>query len=187
MFRRLFRFINLFRKELTDANLITSHRNAKTAGMQDEFNITSSQYSVIVLIFFVSYTIFEIPSNMILVRVRPSIYLSSLAVLWGVIVCSTAATKNWEGVAGCRFALGAAEAGFAAGCAFYLSSWYRTHELAARFAVIYTSVALAGGLSGLLAGVITEHMDGTNGIPGWKWLFVGHGEFFLILDNPILI
>lgn len=144
--------------------------------MQDDFNITSNQYSVIVLIFFVSYTIFEIPSNMVLVRVKPSIYLSSLAVVWGVIVCSTAATTSWQGVAGCRFALGAAEAGFAAGCAFYLSSWYRSHELAARFAVIYTSVALAGGLSGLLAGVITQYMDGARGIPGWKWLFVSSND-----------
>ncbi len=140
--------------------------------MQADFNISSNEYSIIVLIFFVSYTIFEIPSNMILVRVKPSIYLSSLAVVWGVIVCSMAATKSWKDVAGCRFVLGAAEAGFAAGCAFYLSSWYRTHELAARYAIIYTSVALAGGLSGLLAGVITQHLDGARGIRGWQWLFV---------------
>lgn len=156
-------------KELT-ASL--QNRNAKTAGMQEQFHITSNQYSIIVLIFFVSYTIFEIPSNMILVRVKPSTYLASLAVLWGITVCAMAATKNWTDVVGCRFVLGAVESGFAAGCAFYLSCWYRTHELAARYAIIYTSVALAGGLSGLLAGVITEHMDGARGIAGWKWLFV---------------
>lgn len=142
--------------------------------MQDAFDITSNQYSIIVLIFFVSYTIFEIPSNMILVRVKPSVYLSALAVLWGIVVCCMAATKNWRDVVGCRFVLGAVESGFAAGCAFYLSSWYRTHELAARYAIIYTSVALAGGLSGLLAGVITDHLDGAQGIAGWKWLFVSH-------------
>lgn len=37
---------------------------------------------------------------------------------------------------------------------------------------MYTSVPLAGAVSGLLAGVITEHMDGAGGIAGWRWLFV---------------
>lgn len=49
---------------------------------------------------------------------------------------------------------------------------YRRYELASRFAVYYTAVAVAGGLSGLLAGVITEYLDGARGIAGWRWLFV---------------
>ncbi|USW59062.1 Putative major facilitator superfamily, MFS transporter superfamily [Septoria linicola] len=58
-----------------------------------------------------------------------------------------------------RFLLGVFEAGFAPGCTFYLSSWYKKYELTSRFAWLYTSVAVAGALSGLLAGVITEYMD----------------------------
>lgn len=61
---------------------------------------------------------------------------------------------------------------FAPGCAFYLSCWYRRWELATRYAILYTSVPIAGGLSGLLAGVITQYMDGAGGVAGWRWLFV---------------
>ena len=50
---------------------------------------------------------------------------------------------------------------------------YRKYELATRYAFLYTSVPIAGGLSGLLAGVITQYMDGVGGIAGWRWLFVG--------------
>lgn len=72
------------------------------------------------------------------------------------------------------------------GCAFYLSSWqvlrkylcfadfgrYRRYELSTRFALLYTSVPVAGAVSGLLANVITQYMDGAAGFPDWRWLFV---------------
>lgn len=54
-------------------------------------------------------------------------------------------------------------------------SRYKKYELTSRFAWLYTSVALAGAFSGLLAGVITEHMDGAAGIRGWRWLFILEG------------
>lgn len=99
------------------------YRNAKTGGLADDFNLTSNQYSVILLLFFVSYIIFEVPSNMLIARVRPSLYLCGLAVLWGVIAAMMALTNNWKQLAGVRFVLGFVESGFAPGIAFYLSSW----------------------------------------------------------------
>lgn len=61
---------------------------------------------------------------------------------------------------------------------------YRKYELATRYALLYTSVPLAGAVSGLLAGVITEYMDGAGGISGWRWLFVGVDlEHFRAPDN----
>ncbi|KAL2816744.1 major facilitator superfamily domain-containing protein [Aspergillus granulosus] len=167
--------------------------NAKTGGMEDDFGLTSSQYSIIVLVFFISYLIFEVPANMILTRVRPSVFLPGLALVWGTFAALMGATQNWSQLAGMRFLLGFAEAGFAPGCAFFLSSWYRRYELATRFALLYTSVPLAGATSGLLAGVITDHMDGVGGLPGWRWLFILEGlasiiaaivVYFLMPDYP---
>ncbi|KAI0004660.1 major facilitator superfamily domain-containing protein [Xylariaceae sp. FL0662B] len=148
--------------------------NAKTGGLEDDFNLSSEQYSIIVLVFFISYLIFEIPSNMVLVRVRPSRYLPGLGLLWGTFATLMAATQNWHQLAGLRFLLGVAESGFAPGCAFFLSAWYRRFELLSRYSLLYTSVPLAGAVSGLIAGVITQHMEGAGGIAGWRWLFVGH-------------
>ncbi|KAL3461764.1 major facilitator superfamily domain-containing protein [Aspergillus heterothallicus] len=167
--------------------------NAKTGGMEDDFGITSSQYSIIVLVFFISYLIFEVPANMILSRVRPSVFLPGLALIWGTFAALMGATQNWSQLAGMRFLLGFAEAGFAPGCAFFLSSWYRRYELATRYALLYTSVPLAGATSGLLAGVITDHMDDVGGLAGWRWLFILEGLasivaavaiYFLMPDYP---
>ncbi|RDW64351.1 uncharacterized protein DSM5745_09762 [Aspergillus mulundensis] len=149
--------------------------NAKTGGLEEDFGLTSSQYSIIVLVFFISYLIFEVPANMILTRVRPSVFLPGLGLIWGTFAALMGATQNWSQLAGMRFLLGFAEAGFAPGCAFFLSSWYRRYELATRYALLYTSVPLAGAISGLLAGVITDHMEGVSGLPGWRWLFILEG------------
>jgi MFS family permease len=54
-----------------------------------------------------------------------------------------AAANTWQQVAGVRFALGIIEAGFAPGIAFYLSSWYKRHELAQRYSLYYTATAIS--------------------------------------------
>ena len=76
----------------------------------------------------VSYVIFEVPSNLVLARVRPSLYLSGLCILWGGVAACMAATHNWKQLAGVRFCLGIVEAGFAPGVTFHLSSWYKRYE-----------------------------------------------------------
>ncbi|THU87407.1 MFS general substrate transporter [Dendrothele bispora CBS 962.96] len=149
--------------------------NAKEGGMEQALHLTSTQYSIILLIFFVSYVIFEVPLNMMLTRVRPSIFLSALCFIWGGIAAAMGAVHSWQSLAGVRFALGVIEAGFAPGVAFYLSSWYKKHELARRFAIYYTATAVSGAFSGLLAGVITSHLDGARGIEGWRWLLIIEG------------
>jgi sugar phosphate permease len=110
--------------------------NAKTGGLEKEFNMTSTQYSIVLLVFFISYVLFEIPSNLIIARVRPSIYLSSLCVAWGIVAGCAAATQNWSQLAAVRFGmsffsthmrdsadilqvLGITEAGFAPGTSLH--------------------------------------------------------------------
>ncbi|OZJ04492.1 hypothetical protein BZG36_02667 [Bifiguratus adelaidae] len=149
--------------------------NAEAGGMQQSLSITSTQYSVILLVFFISYVIFEVPSNMILTRVRPSIYLSVLCVIWGIVAACMGAAQNFSQIAGIRFCLGIVEAGFSPGVGFYMSSWYKRHELARRYAVYYTATAVSGAFSGLLAGVITNHLHLARGIEGWRWLFIIEG------------
>jgi MFS family permease len=49
---------------------------------------------------------------------------------------------------------------------------YKRYELASRFSIYYTATAVSGAFSGLLAGVITQYLDGARGYKGWQWLFV---------------
>jgi hypothetical protein len=52
--------------------------NAKIAGMEEALNLSDTQYSLAINLFQVSYIVFSVPSNMILARMRPSIYISSI-------------------------------------------------------------------------------------------------------------
>lgn len=71
----------------------------------------------------VSYLLAEVPSNMILNRVKPHMYLPLLGVLWGIVATCMGAAQNHTHLVAMRFLLGLFEAGFAPGCTFYLSSW----------------------------------------------------------------
>jgi fucose permease len=83
--------------------------NAKSGGLERDFKLTSEQYSIIVLVFFISYLVCEVPANMILTRVRPSVFLPGLGLVWGAFAALMGATQNWHQLAGMRFLLGVAE------------------------------------------------------------------------------
>lgn len=59
----------------------TNIGNAKIAGMDVDLGLDSNQYSVILVVFFVTYVFFEVPSNMILTRTRPSVFLPVMCIL----------------------------------------------------------------------------------------------------------
>ncbi|EPQ28135.1 uncharacterized protein PFL1_04462 [Pseudozyma flocculosa PF-1] len=150
--------------------------NAYTAGMGRDLNMSSTHYSVVLLVFFITYVLMEVPSNMVLTRVRPSLYLPALMFVWGGLSICFAAARSWQVIAVLRVLLGAIEAGFAPGVLFLLSSWYTKGELARRYALYYSAVAISGMLGGLIAGGLLQQLDGARGLAGWKWLFVCEGS-----------
>lgn len=91
--------------------------------MADDLGLSSTRYSIVVLVFFTTYVVCEIPSNMLLNRLRPSLYLPSLAILWGIAAACQGVVTNSDQLVGLRIVIGIFESGFAPGCAFYLSSW----------------------------------------------------------------
>ncbi|ORY26040.1 major facilitator superfamily domain-containing protein [Naematelia encephala] len=149
--------------------------NAKTAGMQKDLNLSSSDYSLAVSIFFVGYLCLQVPSNMILSRTRPRFYLPGIMFVWGCLVIGYVGVNTKAGLIGLRFVLGVVEAGFFPGILLYMSFWYKKMELARRFAVFYSASLLAGAFGGLLAGAILSGLNGASGLPAWKWLFLIEG------------
>ncbi|KAL1387995.1 vitamin H transporter [Phyllosticta capitalensis] len=167
--------------------------NAKIAGMMDDLHLTSDQYSICLVVFFVSYVVFEIPCNLILSRTRPSIFLPLIMFAWGAVTCCMAAIHDFSHLVALRFILGIAEAGFAPGVLLLLSSWYKKNEQSRRFGVYISAAVLSGAFGGILAGAITSSLHGAHGITGWRWLFIVEGVAtcgvaiifrFILLDFP---
>ncbi|KAF5247264.1 hypothetical protein FANTH_6521 [Fusarium anthophilum] len=153
----------------------TNIGNAKIAGMDKDLNLDSNKYSIILVVFFVGYVVFEVPSNMILTRTRPSRYLPGIMFVWGGVTIAMAFTGTYEHMIGFRILMGVLESGFAPGMLLLLSSWYKNEEQSKRFAVYISAAILSGAFGGLLAGSITSGLDGAHGKAGWRWLFVVEG------------
>lgn len=93
----------------------------------------------------------QLPSNMLLTRVRPGIYLSGCALIWSIVSACTAAAHNEATLYVIRFFLGVTEAPLFPGAVFILSAWYTRKELALRITILYSGLVLGQACSGLIA------------------------------------
>ncbi|KAK7528360.1 phthalate transporter [Phyllosticta citriasiana] len=153
----------------------TNIGNAKVAGMADDLNLDDQRYAWIVSIFFFGYLICEVPSNMILARSRPSIFLPGIMIVWGGLSAAMGSAKSYGAMLAFRFVVGCVESGFFPGVLYLLSCWYTSAELGKRFTIFYTASTLSGAFGGLIAGAITDGLHNAHGISGWRWLFIVEG------------
>lgn len=166
--------------------------NARIAGMTKDLNMSADDYSTVLVVFFATYCTVEAPTNIILKKMSPKIFLPLICVLWGICVLAMGFAKNTGHLIALRVLLGLFEAGLMPGCAYYLSNWYRRTELSYRIALFFSSATIAGAFSGLLAWAIMK-MDGVGGLAGWSWIFILEGiativvgfiSYFIIYNNP---
>ncbi|KAG6850657.1 hypothetical protein H0H93_010385 [Arthromyces matolae] len=151
----------------------TSVGNAKLYNLITDLHITDTQYLLALTVFFFSYAIFEVPSNIFLKRLRPSIWLSFLMFGWGIIMTLQGLVHNFGGLMGApglRWMLGMFEAGLFPGVNYYLSCWYKRSEFGLRAAIFFSAASVSGAFGGLLAAAIAN-MDGVGGKPAWAWIF----------------
>ncbi|EGG11926.1 uncharacterized protein MELLADRAFT_115045 [Melampsora larici-populina 98AG31] len=160
--------------------------NARIGGMGQDLELSSADYSLAVLIFFVGYLLAEIPSNMLLTRVRPSLFIPLITFSWGLVATLLSVVKTKEGLIGVRFVLGFVESGFFPGVIFLLSSWYRKSELAKRIGFLYTAGILSGAFGGLISGGVITGLDDARGIRGWRWLFIIEGAITMFASIVVV-
>ncbi|KAI1205298.1 MFS general substrate transporter [Annulohypoxylon truncatum] len=142
--------------------------------MQTETGATAYQFNIALMIFLVGYFCFEVPSNILLKKLRPSRWLAFLMVAWGAITIGLGGVKNYSQMTGVRFLLGAVEAGLFPGLIYYLTFWYKSDERSVRVAFILASATLAGAFGGAIAYGI-GHMNRTQNLSAWRWLFMLEG------------
>ncbi|KAG0264003.1 hypothetical protein BG011_007563 [Mortierella polycephala] len=145
--------------------------NARLFGLEDSIHMTDGQYTIALGSFFLAYCIFEIPSNMILVRIGPQKWIPILMLVWGTVSLLLAWVTSFTTLLIARFALGIAEAGFVPGVLFYLTLFYKRSEHSFRIAIFLCFNILAGAFGGLFAAGIAN-LTGALGLQGWQWIFI---------------
>ncbi|KAF5355128.1 hypothetical protein D9756_005715 [Leucocoprinus leucothites] len=166
--------------------------NARLAGLERDLDMNGLDYNIALAVFFPFYVIAEIPSNLMLKRTSPSLWICIIMVVWGICMTLTGFVQNFTGLLVARMALCLAEGGLFPGVAYYITLWYRRHETGLRMAVFFSAATLAGAFGGLLASGISE-MDGIRGRSGWSWIFIIEGLVTILVailakwaitDNP---
>ncbi|KAL8937129.1 MAG: hypothetical protein Q9216_004576 [Gyalolechia sp. 2 TL-2023] len=155
---------------------------ARLAGLEEELNLSGTQYLTAVSILFVGYILMQVPSNLFLNKIgKPALYLPTVMIVWGVISAATAAADSFGGLVAIRFFLGFVEAAYFPGCLFFLSSWYTRKELGFRTAILYSGSLMSGAFSGLITAGITGGLDGKKGLRAWRWLFIIEGVITIVI------
>ncbi|KAF2093569.1 MFS general substrate transporter [Rhizodiscina lignyota] len=170
----------------------TNVGNAKILGLEKDIKINDHQYAIGLAAFYATYIFSELPSNLIIKRVSPKIWLPFLTAIWGIITMCLGFVKGFGSFVGVRALLGIAEGGLLPGMVLYLSHFYQRSELALRIGVFYTAASLSGAFGGLLARGLNE-IGPRGGLAGWRWILIIEGLLtfvcgvisFFILPNDI--
>ncbi|KKY16186.1 putative mfs transporter [Diplodia seriata] len=166
--------------------------NARLAGLEKDLGLEGYDYNRLLTVFYISYIIFEIPSNMCCKWVGPGWFIPGISLGFGICSVCTAFVDNIHSASGVRFLLGVFEAGMLPGIAYYLSRWYRRSELAFRLSLYIVMAPLAGAFGGLLASAILK-LDHFGGLHQWRMIFAIEGiitiglsliSFVTLTDRP---
>ncbi|KYK58452.1 hypothetical protein DCS_05468 [Drechmeria coniospora] len=169
--------------------------NARIQGMEKELALDQgNRFNVVLFVYFISYILLEVPSNMVMKKVRPSLYISSLMFVWGIVNMCMGFVHSYQALVALRFLLGVFEAGVLPGIIYVTSMYYKRHEYQKRMSFFFCSTVVAGAFGGLLAYAISGAAR-RYGVPhaAWRWIFVVEGGMtsalallaaFLIIDWP---
>src|SRR5689334_331075 len=143
-------------------------------------------------VFFLSYFVFEVPSNLALARVGARLWIARIMITWGVLAAGMALVTGPRSLFAMRFVLGAAEAGFFPGVMLYLTYWFPS-EYRARIIALFTVAIPLSGFLGSPISVAILSLDGWSGLRGWQWMFILEGIpavllgvvcLFVLTDRP---
>ncbi|KAF2399356.1 major facilitator superfamily transporter [Trichodelitschia bisporula] len=167
--------------------------NARVQGIEAALGMSGLEFNIAISVFFIGYIGLQVPSNLLLTRVRPSVYLPGCMIAWGLLSGMSAFVHGFKGLITVRFFLGMVEAPFFPGALFLLSSWYTREELALRTSILYSGSLVSGAFGGFVGAGIEANLDGVWGVASWRWLFIVEamctvglavGALFILPDYP---
>lgn len=154
--------------------------------MSADLRFSATVYGLGGGLFFLSYALLEVPSNMMLVRFGARRWIARIMITWGVLAMAMMFVKTPLHFYAMRFLLGAAEAGFAPGVFYYLTRWFPAYERGRATSRFYVSLPLSMIAMGASAGALLN-LQGILGLAGWQWLFLVEGVPAVLLGLAVLI
>ncbi|KAF6805439.1 major facilitator superfamily transporter [Colletotrichum sojae] len=152
--------------------------NAFNSGMKEDLALYGKELNYANAIWSAAYVFGQIPSNLLLTRsdasdqVNAPLYIAFLEFAWTVFTFATAGVKDVNQLYVFRFFVGLFEAGHFPAVMYVCSSYYKPHELARRNTLIQIFTSVGPLFSGFLMAAVHAGLDGANGLPGWRWMYI---------------
>jgi ACS family tartrate transporter-like MFS transporter len=154
--------------------------------MNKDLGLTPAVYGFGAGLFFLTYCVFEIPSNLLLYRFGASRWIARIMLTWGLCAAGMAFITGPTSFYAMRLLLGAAEAGFFPGVLFFLTLWFPSAYRGRVMGFFMAGVAISGLIGAPLSGLLLS-LDGFAGLRGWQWLFILEGVPAILLAPACLI
>ena len=160
--------------------------------MKRDLHLSDTVYGTGAGIFFLGSAIFDLPSNLALMKVGARVWIARIMITWGIIASCMMLVRGPWSFYSLRFLLGVGEAGFFPGMILYLTYWYPSRERARAVAKFMTATSIAGVVGALLSSLLLR-LNGLGGLRGWQWLFLAEGlpttlmgvsVLFVLRDKP---
>jgi sugar phosphate permease len=153
--------------------------------MNRQLGLTSAVYGFGAGLFFISYCLCEVPSNLLLHRFGARRWIARIMLSWGICACAMAFVRGAISFDLVRLALGAAEAGFYPGVLFFITVWFPAAYRGRIFGLFIAAIPLSGIIGAPLSGLLLG-LEGTGGLHGWQWLFLLEGLPAILLAPVVL-
>ena len=168
--------------------------NVSFAGltMRSDLGMSAATFGFAVGMFYWGYSIFEVPSNVVLEKVGARIWIARIMITWGILAGLTAAVSGSTGFAIVRFLLGVAEAGFFPGIIFYFTYWFPSRHHAQIVSGFMIGLPVAVALGAPISTALLD-LDGLFGLRGWQIMYIAEAiptvaigvlTYFVLTDRP---
>ncbi|MGH9140412.1 MAG: MFS transporter [Vicinamibacterales bacterium] len=137
-------------------------------------------------LFFVSYFVFEVPSNLLLEKYGARRWIARIMITWGVLAAGMALVTGPRSLYLLRLLLGAAEAGFFPGVILYLTYWFPAEYRARIIGVFMVAIPVSSFVGSPISAALLE-TDGWFGLRGWQWMFIMEAIPAMVLGLACLV
>jgi MFS family permease len=160
--------------------------------MNKDIGLSAAAFGLGGGLFYITYVLFEVPSNLAMAKVGAKLWIARIMVSWGLVSAGMAFIVGPYSFYAVRLLLGAAEAGFFPGVILYLTYWFPAEYRGRIVALFMVAIPLSSFFGSPISAALLQ-LDGLLGFYGWQWMFVleavpaillGIVSFFFLADRP---
>ncbi|CAG8980579.1 hypothetical protein HYALB_00002577 [Hymenoscyphus albidus] len=169
----------------SNVGLAQTMNTAQGHSLVQKLHLTPKETSTALALFYVAYVIFDCPSNLLMTRLSPRVWMSRIVIAVGIIGACFAAVKAAWSLLLLRFLLGVVIAGMWPGMAYYLTLFYPPSRTGKRIGYYFTAAQVSAAVTGLVSAGF-QKMDGVGGLVGFQWMFLLYGLCAIVLGFILL-